>query len=328
MSSRAPLVSVVIATYERPEYLRRALASVVGGDYRNVQIVVADDCGSAANRDIAASFSDPRIVYHRHRANLGIAANHIHAFRELVAGEFVAILNDDDEWEPSFLSRLTPRLIDDANVVIAFSDHHVMNEHGRIDPVLSDANTRRWRRDVLAPGIHRPFWRCLLEKTIPLAQASVIRRGVIDWRDFPADTGSAWDHWLGYLACRTGMACYYLPERLTRYRVHENAVTATPSADGASGMILLYSRLLAMPELAHLRSDIERRCGEAHLVRGRLLLQSGKAAQARAELRRAAALAGITPKLALAYTLAHLPGAFGGRVLRTLGAARSDRQPA
>lgn len=328
MSTRTPLVSVVIATYNRPDYLRRALASVVNGNYRNVQIVVADDCGSVANREIAASFDDPRIVCHRHATNVGMAANHIHALRELVSGEFVAILNDDDEWEPSFLSRLTPHLIDDSNVVIAFSDHHVMNEHGRIDPVLSDANTHRWRRDLLAPGTHRPFWRCLLEKTIPIAQASVIRRGAIDWHDFPAATGSAYDQWIGYLACRTGMACYYLPERLTRYRVHENAVTATPSADGATGMILMYDRLLAMPELAHLRSEIERRCGKAHLVRGRLLLQSGQAAQARAELRRAAALAGLTPKLALAYMLAHLPGAFGGRVLRTLGAARGDRQPA
>jgi hypothetical protein len=203
-----------------------------------------------------------------------------------------------------------------------------MNEHGRIDSALSDANTRRWRRDALAPGRHQPFWRCVLEKTIPVAQASVIRRSVINWHDFPVETGSAWDHWLGYLACRTGMACYYLPERLTRYRVHAHAVTATPSADGAAGMILMYARLLAMPELAHLRSDIERRCGEAHLVRGRLLLQSGKAAQAREELRAAAALAGITPKLALAYTLAHLPGAFGGRILKTLGAARSDRHSA
>ena len=328
MNARAPLVSVVIATYDRPEYLRTAIASVVNGEYRNVQIVVADDCGNAANREIATSFGDSRILYHRHAPNVGMAANHIHALRELASGEFVSVLNDDDEWEPSFLRRLTPHLIDDPDVAIAFSDHYVMNEHGRIDRTLSDAHTRRWRRDVLAPGRHQPFWRCLVEKSIPVAQASVIRRKAMAWHDFPAETGSAYDQWIGYLACRTGMACYYLPERLTRYRVHERAATATPSADGASGMILMYARLLAMPELSHLRSDIERRCGEAHLVRGRLLLQSGKAAQAREELRAAAALAGITPTLALAYTLAHLPGAFGGRILKTLGAARGDRQSA
>jgi len=42
-----------------------------------------------------------------------MAANHIHAFRDLVSGEFVAILNDDDEWEPAFLSQLVPHLLND-----------------------------------------------------------------------------------------------------------------------------------------------------------------------------------------------------------------------
>ena len=45
-ASSAPLVSVVIATYNRPEYLRGAIESVANGEYRNVEIVVADDRGS------------------------------------------------------------------------------------------------------------------------------------------------------------------------------------------------------------------------------------------------------------------------------------------
>ena len=45
-ASGAPLVSVVIATYNRPAYLQGAIASAVNGDYRNVEIIVADDLGS------------------------------------------------------------------------------------------------------------------------------------------------------------------------------------------------------------------------------------------------------------------------------------------
>src|SRR5437899_2321722 len=79
--------------------------------------------------------------------------------------------------------------------------------------------------------------------------------------DFPADTGSAYDQWLGYLACRTGMACYYLPERLTKYRAHGGSSTQSASDEGSLGMFLLYARLMAMPELAGLRGEIEARCG-------------------------------------------------------------------
>ena len=129
----APLVSVVIATYNRPAYLRSAIASAVNGDYRNVEIIVTDDLGSDTNREIARGFADPRIVYHRNEKRLRIAANHIQAFRSLVSGKFIAILNDDDEWEPAFLNKLVPILLDNPEVVLAFSDHYIIDEHGRID---------------------------------------------------------------------------------------------------------------------------------------------------------------------------------------------------
>ena len=172
-------------------------------------------------------------------------------------------MNDDDEWEPAFLNKLVPILLDNPEVVLAFSDHYIIDEHGRIDLAATEENTRHWHRDVLSAGLHQPFWRCLLDMSIPVAQASVIRRDAIDWQDFPVEVGAAWDPWLGYLACRTGKACYYLPERLTRYRVHGGSVTATADEDGSLGMILIYARLMAMPELAGSRSEIEAlmRCG-------------------------------------------------------------------
>ncbi|MGZ6174552.1 MAG: glycosyltransferase family 2 protein [Candidatus Binataceae bacterium] len=318
----APLVSVVIATYNRPAYLRSAIASAVNGDYRNVEIIVTDDLGSDTNREIARGFADPRIVYHRNEKRLRIAANHIQAFRSLVSGKFIAILNDDDEWEPAFLNKLVPILLDNPEVVLAFSDHYIIDEHGRIDLAATERNTRHWHRDVLSAGVHQPFWRCLLDMSIPVAQASVIRRDAIDWQDFPVEVGAAWDPWLGYLACRTGKACYYLPERLTRYRVHGGSVTVTANEDGSLGMILIYARLMAMPELAGSRSEIEALCGAAHLSYALYLLQAGRGRDARKHLRDAMTTQGLTPKIGLAFALASLPGTLGAATLRALRRAR------
>jgi GT2 family glycosyltransferase len=324
-SSAAPLVSVVIATYNRPAYLRSAIASVVNGAYRNVEIIVADDLGGADNREIAARFDDSRILYHHNATNLGMAANHIHAFRDLATGEFVAILNDDDEWEPDFLDKLTPRLLDNPDVVLAFADHYIIDQYGRIDLAATEKNTRRWGRDVLAPGVHRPFWQSLVRMSIPVAQASVIRRAAIDWHDFPAETGSAYDQWLGYLACRSGQACYYVPERLARYRAHGGSSTASANDEGSLGMILMYARLMAMKELAGLRREIETRCAAAHLSRGLFLLQAGRAREARGHLRQAMALQSSRPANALAFALASLPGTLGSTTLRALRRVRRWR---
>lgn len=322
-ASESPLVSVVIATYNRPAYLRSAIASVVSGDYRNVEIIVTDDFGSDVNREIAAGFADTRIVYHRNQTSLGMASNHIHAFRNLVSGEFIAVLNDDDEWEPVFLGKLMPHLLDNRDVVLAFSDHYIIDEHGRVDLAATEKNTRRWGRDVLSPGLHRPFWRCLADKSIPVVQASVISRGAIDWHDFPTEVGSAYDQWLGYLACKTGKACYYLPERLTRYRAYGGSSTATGSDNGSLGLILLYSRLIAMPELVALRSGLKSKCASAHLSHGLFLLQKRRAREARKHIWNAMLLTGPTPKLAAALALANMPGTLGIGMLAALRRARS-----
>ncbi len=323
--ANGPLVSVVIATYDRPAYLHNAIASVLGGDYSNVEIIVADDCGNSGNREIAAQFADPRVVYHRNSVNVGIAINHIEAFRKLVTGELITILNDDDEWEPPFLASLVPLMVENPEVILAFSDHHVMDERGRVDPDATARNTRRWRRDALAAGIHQPFWRCLLDMTIPVAQASVIRRDAIDWQDFPPEVGSGWDLWLGYLACRTGKACYYLPQRLTRYRVHHGSATATGRDNGSLGLIRLYSRLMEIPELEDARGEIRRKCAAAHLANALSLISGRQTREARAHLRAAIALQGVTPRAALALALASMPGTLGILMLRTLRRTRRMR---
>jgi GT2 family glycosyltransferase len=321
-ASKNPLVSVVVATCDRPDYLRIALASAINNEYRNLQIIVADDGGSDTNRSVAESFGDSRILYHRNETRLGIAGNHIHAFRKLVNGEFVAVLNDDDAWEPSFLSRMLPIFVNSDEVVLAFSDHHVMDERGRVDKAATERNTRHWRRDSLAPGLHRPFWQLLFEMTIPVAQASVIRRSAIDWEDFPAEVGAAWDYWLGYLACRTGMACYYLPERLTAYRVHPASVTVTSSQDGALGKIILYSRIMEIPELAGIRDQIRLRSAEAHLQRALFLLKVRRVREARVHVRESISLSGINPRAAAVLGLASMPPMLGRAALDGLRSLR------
>ena len=93
-----PSVSVVIATTNRPAYLRSARSLVLQtATTATLKSRDSTTCGSDTNREIARGFADPRIVYHRNEKRLRIAANHIQAFRSLVSGKFIAILNDDDE---------------------------------------------------------------------------------------------------------------------------------------------------------------------------------------------------------------------------------------
>jgi len=279
-----PLVSVIIPTYNRPDYLREALYSAVQQTYSNLEIIVSDDAGSSENWMVANSFNDPRVRYRRNETNLGILGNNLAAFRE-TQGKYVVDLNDDDAWEPHFLSTLVPYLEADPDLVVAFADHFVMDEHSIIQPEVTEQNTRRWHRDRITPGVHKPFHQLsLVYKSVPIVMAAVIRRDAIEWNDFPAEVGPVYDYWLNYLASRTGHGAYYHPERLTRYRFHDGSESSTGRMRVHKGQIYCFSRFIEDERLKEFRSHFQWEYGRAHLNLAAALIQAGQATEARSLL--------------------------------------------
>ncbi len=282
-SERRPLVSVVIATYDRPHYLKRAIQSVIRGRYKDFEIIVTDDGGSVENREVAESFRDSRIHYRRNETRLGSAGNHREALKT-AAGEYVGLLNDDDEWEPEFLERLVPLIDANPEIVVGFSDHWVMNASGEVDRQASDQCTLRFKRNRLSPGLHRTLDRlALIDQSIPMV-AALLRRSAIDWEDSPPEASSVYDFWVTYLAVRTGKSAYYLPERLARYRVHGGNETAIGGDRFIKPAIYVYSRLIADPVLASLRPELRARLRQAHYSYGVFLLRGGRVKESRQAL--------------------------------------------
>jgi glycosyltransferase involved in cell wall biosynthesis len=111
--SGTPLVSVVIPTYQRPTFLGRAIESVLKQTYENWELLVIDDNdpASEARRETEALMrrfeEDARIRYLKHERNQGGAAARNTGI-EQARGEYVAFLDDDDEWLPE---KLTAQLL-------------------------------------------------------------------------------------------------------------------------------------------------------------------------------------------------------------------------
>lgn len=96
----APLVSVIIPTYNRARFLREALASVLSQTYRPLEIIVVDD-GSIDETPRLITGFPVRYVRGPHR---GVAAARNRGIR-LARGPFLAFLDSDDLWLPEKLAR-------------------------------------------------------------------------------------------------------------------------------------------------------------------------------------------------------------------------------
>ena len=228
-SNHDSLVSVVIPTYDRPDYLRLALASAVAQSYPNIEIIVCDNASPRDPSDIVSAFGDPRIRLHRNAQNLGPTPNTLRGVA-MANGKYVAILGDDDVWRPDFIATLLAPMEADPEIVVAFCDHDIIDAKGALNAVATEQVTRRFGRHLLRDGVYRSFDDiALVYRSICVVSGSLIRKDAIDWSRIPDGLPISVDLYIDYLLATAGGSCVYISTRLMQYRYHslQNAYTFT-----------------------------------------------------------------------------------------------------
>lgn len=287
-SYQQPLVSVITPTYNRPEYLKQALTSAVNQTYRNIEIIVSDNCSPQDPQAIVESFNDTRIRYYRNSSNLGMLVNTIQTFK-YARGKYVASLLDDDMWEPDFLAKLVPILEENSDLALAFCDHYMMNAAGEIDMAATEKSTHAYKRHNLQEGIYQPFaLHALINQSACPAIAAVVRKEIVNWDEFTNEIAGMWDVYLAYICCRDGKGAYYYPERLTRYREHEQTDTMQSGSRNAEAKIrkarseiFCYGRFLQDQSLAEFHPYFKQKWLHAHTTLGIGLMRIQQVKQAR-----------------------------------------------
>ena len=141
------LVKVFVPTYRRPRLLARALASLRAQTHTNwIAEVHNDDPSDSAPAALVASLSDLRISCVDHSRNLGAVATF-----NLCYGPgpepYMALLEDDNAWEPTFLAELLAALTDHPSATLVWCnqsldeelpDGSVRDLTGTVRPILPD----------------------------------------------------------------------------------------------------------------------------------------------------------------------------------------------
>lgn len=110
MSVTAPLVTVVIATYNYSSVLRYALQSVLWQTFQDFEVWVIGDACTDDSEAVVASFGDPRIHWHNLPENSGNQAIPDNKGIALAQGKYIAYLGHDDLWHPEHLEGLVETL--------------------------------------------------------------------------------------------------------------------------------------------------------------------------------------------------------------------------
>lgn len=101
--SRAPTVSVILVTFNRLNYLRSTIASVLAQSFHDWELIIADDGSGEETRAYLQTLADPsrvRLIWLPHSGKPAVARN---AALRAAKGEYIAFLDSDDLWLPQKL---------------------------------------------------------------------------------------------------------------------------------------------------------------------------------------------------------------------------------
>ncbi len=199
------LVSVIIPSYNMARFLPQAVESVLAQTYANLEIQIIDDGSKDDTQEVVRQWAqNPRIRVHRqvngglsHARNQGVA---------LTRGDFIALLDADDIWEPQKLARQLPLFRGRPEVGVVYSDYSRMDADGK---PLPNGPTQMHRGKVSGP--------LLIENFVP-ASTTVVRRACFErcgGFDVALRTGEDYEMWLRLSA---HFEFDFIPEPTMRYR--------------------------------------------------------------------------------------------------------------
>lgn len=213
-----PLVSVIIPTFQRSEYLIRAIESVINQTYQNIEIIVVDDNDgeddyrNQTKKNLENYIQQKNIRYLMHDRNKGLPSARNTGINNS-NGEFIAFLDDDDEWLETKIEKqiaLFEKLDDSYGIIGSF--WKVINEFDNTERI----RTLKYKGDlskILA-----------LNHFSPPSMVMVKRRYLDEVQSFDENFRWREDIELYY---RLSFVCKfdYVEEVLVNYYQHPNALS-------------------------------------------------------------------------------------------------------
>lgn len=139
--TETPLVSVIIPAYNHENYVRDAIQSVIDQDYPNIEIIVLDDGSTDGTADVAKGVLSQcqRRCRFMQQENRGAHAA-INTGIGLAQGDYISILNSDDLYHATRLSRLV-KVARIRNAAFLFSKVRHIGADGELLPISSPASS-------------------------------------------------------------------------------------------------------------------------------------------------------------------------------------------
>ena len=205
-------VSVIIPVYNVGKYIPHTIESILKQSYKDVEIVLVDDCSTDNSAEIIAEYasSHSNVIYHKLENNQGAAVARNKAL-SIAKGRYVAFLDSDDEWCEGKLEKQLA-FMNKKEAAISCTAMDTIDECGK--PLGSVRNVRE-----------KIDYKFLLHNTMIATSTVIVDRKKTGIFQMPLRRGGQ-DYATWLMLMRNGTVCYGLNDVLSHYRVLSNSLSS------------------------------------------------------------------------------------------------------
>jgi len=227
-------ITVAVFTYNRAEYLRGSLQSILDQTYSDMDIVVYDNASTDNTGSVVRAMADKRITYIRNEKNLGQHGNFNRALSECKT-EYIMIFHDDDIMMPHLVRTVVEIMDQNPGAAMAaqlFSATTHIDERGEIiqTPVPDGPASIVYEAgEYIKDNIKRGY------NTICFP-AAIFRNKFIREHNFRFDEkcGTAAD-WLFWFQINSRCTIVGINIPVIKYRLHPGSCTSLSAKDDQRG---------------------------------------------------------------------------------------------
>lgn len=221
-----PLVTILIPTYNRPEFFEIALKSALEQTYRNIEVVVSDNSDNDLTEKLIQKYlqADKRIKYFHHK-NFGRLDNWswVYAYNNPEA-EYVNYLMDDDVFACDKIEKMIWYYFYVEGITLVTSYRQTIDSMGK-NINIGNASVNKWTDKVKRFDGHSVgrfmlmnYINCIGEPTTVLVRKKYLRDNYYGWKQISIKEKIAdYPTWLNLLSQGDVI---YIPEPLSFFRIH------------------------------------------------------------------------------------------------------------
>lgn len=216
------LISIVVTSYNYEKYLKDTINSVLAQTYQNWEMIVIDDASTDSSVEIIKEYQkkDKRIKLIQNETNLGLSKT-LKKGLEAASGEWIAILESDDSISSDYLEKKAAVIKQYPDIGLIFNDVEMTGDKKRIKEV--EKKFRNSAKSLLSKSYPCNLFSDLVffNKVLTFSTILVNKEKLLSC-DFNTPTDKLLDWWL-LLHFARKHSFYYIPEKLTRWRLHTDS---------------------------------------------------------------------------------------------------------